>query len=126
MEPKEKLVGVVAAVALAVIAVLFITVSPAHGQPEPTTTGPVIALVLTGLLVASLALANRIVSGLLAILAAFLLQTPHVAHSILYLRKGALVIAVGYALWLTLQQRHTQIDNRLRRAADRHRGDPGA
>jgi sensor c-di-GMP phosphodiesterase-like protein len=124
MEPREKAVGLAAAGVLAVIAVLFLT-SHNPRPPQPDPAGPVAGLVAAGLVVVSLLLAHRIVTGLLAIVTAFLLQTPHVAHGVVWLRKGGLVVAVAFALWLTLQQRHAQIDNRLRRAVERHQGGDG-
>lgn len=118
MRGNEPAVGYVAAVVLAAIAVIFLTFTPPRTQLQPHALGPAIGLLLAVLLAACIRLlAHRILSAVLAVLTSFAVQTPHVPKSVEYLRSVALVIALGYGMWLTFHQSQVQNTNRAHRAA---------
>lgn len=119
MQGNEPIVGYAVAVALAVIAVLFLTITPPKSAPhQPSSVLPTVALILAGVLALSIFLANRIVSGLLAVFTMIFLQSRYVASSVVYLRKAAFFIGVGFAVWLTFRQAAAQREVRAAKVAE--------
>jgi hypothetical protein len=105
MQGKETTYGSVAAVVLAVIPVVFLTVTTGKGAPpHPSSLAPAIGLVLALAMAASVRLSNRIVTALLAVtstLATTVTQTP---TSVRFLSTVDLLVALGFAMWVTLRQ----------------------
>lgn len=132
MKGREPLGGIGTAIIVALVGVLDLVVTTGAGAPaHPTTWAPVVGILLAiGLVVAIIWYRNRLLSPFLAIFAAFFVTLTKAPNSLELPHLAALIVAVAFAVLVSLHQRR---DQRIltptpadRRAATRRRrnGEP--
>jgi hypothetical protein len=109
MRGSEPIQGYVVAAVLFVVCVLDLTIKKGAGAPKhPSQWAPSVGLILSVALALTMRFRNRLASPFIAIFASFfatlskapkVLSTPHII---------ALVVAVGFAVNMTLHQRRDQ------------------
>jgi hypothetical protein len=109
MKGSEPLFGYGVAAVLVIVAVLDLTITTGSGAPKHhSASEPVIGLLLAGVLAVSLRWRNRLVSPFIAIFAAFFVTLAKAPSALSIPHIIALVVAVGFAVQLSVRQRRDQ------------------
>jgi uncharacterized membrane protein YccC len=109
MQGNEPLWGYAVAVLLVVVAVLDLTVTTGAGAPKhPTTWTPAAGLVLALVLAGTMRYRSRLLSPFVAIFAAFFVTLSKGPRVLGFPHILALVVAVGFALLVSMRQRKDQ------------------
>jgi hypothetical protein len=105
MQPPEDQVGYVLALVIVVLGIVL-TVTTGKGSPKhPMHWIQIIGLVAAGLTpVAIFRFANRFITAMLVVVAAFCISLVHPANSVGQLSYVVLIAPLGYAFWLTRRQ----------------------
>jgi hypothetical protein len=109
MQPNEALAGYAVAAVLAVVAVLNLAITTGAGAPKHTTTWTsFVGLGLAVGLAFSLRFRNRLASPFIAIFAGFFVTLSKGPKALTVPHIIALVVAVGFALLVSMRQRKDQ------------------
>lgn len=105
MRGNETTFGYASAAILAIVPVVFLTVTTGPGAPpHPVTVAPAIGVVLALAMAASMRLSNRILTAFLAVTSSLATTATAVPTSVRPLSTVDLLAALGFALWITLRQ----------------------
>lgn len=109
MQGNEPLFGIAAAIVIALGAILDLVVTTGKGAPaHPTTWTAYVALLLAIGLIVSLRFRNRLASPFIAIFGAFFVTLEKGPDSLEIPHIAVLVIAVAFAVIVSLHQRRDQ------------------
>ncbi len=109
MQGNEPLLGYVAGAVIIVGAVLNLVITTGAGAPaHPTTWNSLVAIVLAVALVVSIRFRNRMISPFIAIFGAFFVTLGKSPKSLSAPHIAVLVIAVAFAIIVSLHQRRDQ------------------
>lgn len=105
MRGNETTLGYAVAAVLAVVSVVFLTVTTGKGAPaHPITLLPAIGLVLALAMAATVQLSNRILSAFLAVTSSLATTATQAPNSVRSLSTVDLLAALLFAVWITLRQ----------------------
>lgn len=104
MQAREFNVAYAVAVVLVIIPVAFLAAGPGAGAPHPSKLLPAVGAALALAAAASVRLANRVDTSILAVLSSLATTTAVVPNTVRFLSTLDLFAALGFALWISLRQ----------------------